>query len=60
MGKFGCSNRHTNTDDAEDDHDTRFLRGPVFLTLDQLVDDIVAGDEGLDGSHCVVSGDLLW
>lgn len=49
--------KHTDTDNAEDDHDTRLPGSPVLLALDELVDDLVAGDERLDGGHCVESGD---
>lgn len=42
----------TNEDNAKDDDDTLLLLGPV-LTLGQLARQKVAGDEGVDGSHCV-------
>jgi hypothetical protein len=41
-----------NEDNAKDDDDTLLLLGPV-LTLGQLARQKVAGDEGVDGSHCV-------
>lgn len=42
---------HTNTDDAEDDHDTGLTGGPALAALGDLVDG-VADDEGVDGGHC--------
>lgn len=53
MRRVGTEGRgdRTNTDDAEDDHGADVPGGPV-LALGELVNSL-AGDEGLDGGHCV-------
>jgi hypothetical protein len=51
VGPKGDQTDGNNEDNAENDDDTRLLLGPV-LALDQLADDSVAGDEGVDGGHC--------
>ena len=45
--------QHTDTNDAEDDHNTGLPGSPV-LPLDQLASDKVTGDESVDGGHCEI------
>ena len=57
MCQWYAGDRHTDTDDDKDDHDTDILGRPA-LPLHELASDEVTGDEGVDGGHCeLLSGE---